>query len=93
MIKNETTKKEQFINLAKLLDIELRNGITKNTYQNELNVMFDNASIHNTKTVKIWIKKLKWIVFTIPLYSPELNQIKLTFEILKTKYHKETLIA
>ena len=53
MIKSETTKEEQFINFAKLLDIELRNRIAKSTYQNRLIVMFDNASIHKTKAVKI----------------------------------------
>ena len=51
-------------------------------------VMFDNASIHKIKEVKILVKKLGWIVFTIPPYSPELNQIEHTFGILKSKMLK-----
>ena len=33
------------------------------------------------KKAKLFVKKLKWIVFTIPPYSPELNQIEHTFGI------------
>ena len=39
-------------------------------------VMFDNASIHKTKEVKLLVKKLGWVVFTIPPYSHKLNQIE-----------------
>ena len=46
-------------------------------------VMFDNASIHKTKGIKLLVKKLGWGVFTIPPYSPELNQIEHTFGIRK----------
>ena len=52
-------------------------------------VVFDNASIHKTKEVKILVKKLGWVVFTIPSYSPELNQIEHTFRILKSKISKK----
>ena len=47
--------------------------------------MYDNAAIHKTKKVRLLIKKLKWVVFTIPPYSPELNQIEHTFGILKLR--------
>ena len=50
--------------------------------------MFDNASIHKTKEVKLLVKKLGWVVFTIPSYLPELNQINHTFGILNTKMSK-----
>ena len=50
--------------------------------------MYDNAAIHKTKKVKQLVKKLKWIVFTIPPYSPELNQIEHTFGILKLRISK-----
>ena len=53
--------------------------------------MNDNAAIHKTKKVKQLVKKLKWIVFTIPPYSPELNQIKHTFGILKLRISKRNL--
>ena len=53
--------------------------------------MFDNASIHKTKDVKL-LKKLGWVVFIIPPYSPELNQIEHTFGIVKSKMSKRTLM-
>ena len=53
--------------------------------------MYDNAAIHKTKNVKILVKKLKWIVLTIPPYSPELNQIEHTFGILKRRISKRNL--
>ena len=53
--------------------------------------MYDNAAIHKTKKVKQLVKKLKWIVFTIPPYSPELNQIEHTFGILKLRISKRNL--
>ena len=68
--------------------IELRFRLSRNTYEKRMVVMYDNASIHKTKSVKLLIKKLKWVVFTIPPYSPELNQIEHTFGILKTKISK-----
>ena len=51
-------------------------------------VIYDNASIHKTKKVRIIIKKLNWVVFTIPPYYPELNQIEHTFGILKVRIAK-----
>ena len=55
--------------------------------------MLDNASIHKTEAVKQLIKKLKWVAFTTPPYSPELNQIEPTFGILKTKIPKRNFNA
>ena len=54
-------------------------------------VMFDNASIHKTKEVKLLVKKLGWVVFTIPPYSPGLNQIEHTFGILKSKISRRNM--
>ena len=51
--------------------------------------MFENASIHKTLEVKFLVKKLRWVVSTIPPYSPELNQIEHTFGILKSKISKK----
>ena len=51
-------------------------------------VMFDNASIHKTKEVKLLVKKLGWVIFTIPPYSSEFNQIEHIFGILKSKISK-----
>ena len=51
-------------------------------------VIYDNASIHKTKKVRVIMKKLKWVVFTIPPYSPELNHIEHTFGILKVRISK-----
>ena len=73
-----------------LLDNELRFRQAKNTYEKRMVIMFDNASIHKTKFVKQLIKKLKWVAFTIPHYSPELNQIEHKFGILKTKISNES---
>ena len=67
-----------------MLDQELKSRLAKITYERRTIVMFDNASIHKTKEVKILVKKLGWVVFTIPPYSHELNQIEHTFGILKS---------
>ena len=70
------------------LDKELRIRLDQNTYEKRMIVIYDNASIHKTKKVRIIMKKLKWVVFTIPPYSPELNQIEHTFGILKVRISK-----
>ena len=70
------------------LDKELRIRIDQNTYEKRMIVIYDNASIHKTKKVRIIMKKLNWVVFTIPPYSPGLNQIKHTFGILKVRIAK-----
>ena len=93
MLKSQTTKEDQFWEFLKLTYIELRFRLSRNTYEKRMVVMFDNASIHKTKSVKLLIKKLKWVVFTIPPYSPELNQIEHTFGILKTKISKRNFNA
>ena len=93
MLKRSTTKEEQFKEFLIQLDNELRFRLAKNTYEKRMVIMFDNASIHKTKAVKQLIKKLKWVAFTIPPYSPELNQIEHTFGILKTKISKRNFNA
>ena len=70
------------------LDKELRIRIDQNRYEKRMIVIYDNASIHKTKKVKIKIKMLNWVVFTIPPYSPELNQIEHTFGIYKVRIAK-----
>ena len=67
---------------------ELKIRIDQNTYEKWMIVIYDNASIHKTKKVRIIMKKLKWVVFTIPTYSTELNQIEHTFGILNVKIAK-----
>ena len=72
------------------LDKELRIRLDKNKYKYEkrMIVIYDNSSIHKTNKVRIIVKKLKWVVFTILQYSPELNQIKHTFGTLKVRISK-----
>ena len=70
------------------LDKELKIRLDQNTYEKTMIVIYDNASIHKTKKVRIIIKRQKWVVFTIPSYSPELNQIQHTFGILKVRIYK-----
>ena len=50
--------------------------------------MFYNSSNHMINKVKKLVKKLVWIEFTTPPYSPELNRIEHTFGILKLKIYK-----
>ena len=87
-MKSSTTNDSQFWDFIKLLDQELKSRLAKITYGRRMIVRFDNASIHKTKEVNILVKKLGWVVFTIPPYSPELNQIEITFGILKSKISK-----
>ena len=85
MIKSKTTNEDRFWDFLKQIDKELRLMLAKATCERRMVVMFDNASIHKTKEVKLLVKKLGWVVFKIPPYSPELNQIEHTFGILKSK--------
>ena len=93
MMKSKTTNKDQFWEFIKLLDKQLISRLAKITYERRMVVMFDNASIHKTKEVKLLVKKLGWVVFTIPPYSPELNQIEHTFGIIKSKMSKRNFNA
>ena len=43
----------------------------------------DNARIHRTDKIIKMLKDYKLVVFTIPLYYPELNKIENTFGRLK----------
>ena len=70
------------------LDKEFRIRLDKNTYEKRMIVIYDNASIHKTKRVRVIMILLKWVVFTIPPYSPELNQIEHTFGLLKVRISK-----
>ena len=93
MMKSKTTKENQFCGFIKLLDMQLKSRLAKITYERRMVVMFENACIHKTKEVKLLIKKLGWIVFTILPYSPELNQIECTFGIVKSKMSKRNYNA
>ena len=88
VIKSDLTNEASFVNFVLELDKELRIRLDQNTYEKRMIVIYDNASIHKTKKVRIIMKKLKWVVFTIPPYSPELNQIEHTFGILKVRIAK-----
>ena len=91
MMKRKTTSDNQFWDFINLLDNEPRSRLAKTTYERRMVVMFDNASIHKTKKVKLLVKKLRWVAFSIPPYSPELNQIEHTFGILKSKISKRNM--
>ena len=93
MMKSKTTNKDQFWEFIKLLDKQLISRLAKITYERRMVVIFDNASIHKTKEVKLMVKRLLWVVFTIPPYSPELNQIEHTFGMLKSKMSKRNFNA
>ena len=49
MMKSKTTNEDQFYELVKLLDKQLKSRLAKITYERKMVVMFDNASIHKTK--------------------------------------------
>ena len=87
-MKSKITNDYQFYEFIKLLDKQLKSRLVKITYEIRMVVMLDNASIHKIQEVKLLVKKLGWVVFTISPYSPELNQIEHTFGILKSKISK-----
>ena len=93
MMKSKTTNKNQFWEFIKLLNKQLKSRLAKITYERRMVVMFDNASIHKTKGVKLLVEKLGWVVLTIPPYSSELNQIEHIFGILKSKMSKRNFNA
>ena len=76
---NKNNKLIKF-NFITILIKELDSRIYKIIYERRTVVMFDNEIIHKTKEVKLFAKKLGWVVFIIPPYSLELNQIEHTFD-------------
>ena len=88
IIKSGSTNEASFIKFVLELDKELRIRLDQNTYEKRMIVIYDNASIHKAKNARIIMKKLKWVVIKISLYSPELNQIKHTFGIFKVRISK-----
>ena len=91
MIKSDSSNEASFWEFIENVNKELKFRLDKNTYDKRTIVVYDNAEIHKTKKVKLLVKKLKWVVFTIPPYSPELNQIEHTFGILKLRISKKNL--
>ena len=92
-MKSNTTNEDQFWDFIKLFDQEFKLRLAKITYERRMIVMFDNASNHKTKEVKFLVQKLVLVVFTIPPYLPEINQIEHTFGILKSKMSKRSFNA
>ena len=70
-LKKESTTEDDFCNFIELLKDELDWMIDKNQLKNRTILMFDNAAIHKTKSVK----ELELVAFTIPPYSPQLNKV------------------
>ena len=91
MIKSDSSYEASFWEFIENANKELNLRLDKNTYDKRMIFVYDNAAIHKTKKVKLLVKKLKWIVFTIPPYSSELNQIEHTFGILKQRISKRNL--
>ena len=75
------------------LNKELRIRLDQNTYEKRMIVIYYNANIHKTKKVRIIMKKFNWVVFTIPPYSPELNQIEHKFGILQIRIVKKIITS
>ena len=85
MIKSESLNETSFWEFIENVNKELKFRLDKNTYDKNMIFVYDNAAIHKTKKVKLLVKKWKWKVFTIPPYSPELNQIEHIFGKLKLR--------
>ena len=83
-LKKESTTEDDFCNFIELLKDELDWMIDKNQLKNRTILMFDNAAIHKTKSVKELLKELELVAFTISPYSPQLNKVEHIFGTLKT---------
>ena len=59
VIKSDSTNKASFIKFVLEFDKELRIRLDQNTYEKKMIVIYENASIHKTKKVRIIIKKFK----------------------------------
>ena len=75
MIKSDSWNEVSFWEFIENVNKKLNIRLDKNIYDKRTIVVYDNEAIHKTMKVKLLVKKLKWIVFTILPYSPELNQI------------------
>ena len=56
VIKSDSTNEASFINFVLELFKELRIRLDQNTYEKRMIVIYDNASIHKTKKVRVIIK-------------------------------------
>ena len=59
VIKSVSTNEASFINIVLELDKELRIRLDQNTYEKRMIVIYDNASIHKTKKVRVIMKNAK----------------------------------
>ena len=53
MMESKAINEDTFWDFINLLDKELRSWLAKITYERRMNVMFDNASIHQMITIKL----------------------------------------
>ena len=72
------------ISIDKLL-IELKKTITTQQFAMRTVLIIDNARIHKTNELRQYFKEKELKVFSLPEYSPELNDIEHTFGTLKYK--------
>ncbi|MBK8156381.1 MAG: transposase [Streptococcus sp.] len=54
-------------------------------YKSKLIVVFDNASIHLTESIKIFFRKKAIVAITLPQYTPQFNPIEKVFRAVKLK--------
>lgn len=85
------TNESQFIGFINHLYQELKLTLHKNQIERRTVLVLDNASIHKTISVADKIKNYGLIAFTLPPYSPELNNIENTFGTLKNKIARRNL--
>jgi transposase len=90
-IKTVTTTKSQYCEFLKSLNRRLQTRLTKLQYECRTVLIFDNASIHTAKDVSQLIRKMKLKAFTVPQYSPQLNEIEHTFGQIKTKLSRRNM--
>ena len=74
-------------NVLKYRTLNIKNS------NNDLLIVWDNASIHKTNTIKDFLKRNELHMLTIPTYCPSLNPIETVIQSIKAKLKQKQSIG
>ena len=90
MLKKGSTRAEHVIRFFELLDKRM-NELFTSTYRKNTIFVMDNARVHTCTAVRRFIRQGGFAVLMLPAYSPELNKVEHTFQLLKSRLKKQCL--
>ena len=90
MLKKGTTKTHHVIMFFEKLHAMLCNAFSDDYIKYTVFVL-DNARVHVSSEARTFFKEKQFAVMTLPPYTPELNKVEGTFNLIKTLIKKQNL--